>query len=181
MLDGSRVKPPDRSLASARRIGKNNLNAKSPVSPEAGDFFQCRERALTVPHTIRVSNFSKIPFPPPGGGWPRRGRERNAGGKLKVSTIKQTSSRVTTKSAHWWRSSHFRNRYIAARIPLQSEKRSFGTVFLTARNCGVIAPGNHWIIDSLRGAPPPGEAILPLRGSGRFLNRPYEILSEWDS
>ena len=29
----------------------------------------------------------------------------------------------------------------------------------TARNCGVIAPGNHWIYDSLRGAPPPGEAI----------------------
>ena len=30
---------------------------------------------------------------------------------------------------------------------------------LTARNCGVIAPGNHWISDSLRGAPPPGEAF----------------------
>ena len=29
----------------------------------------------------------------------------------------------------------------------------------TARNCGVIAPGNHWILDSLRGAPPPGEAM----------------------
>ena len=26
-------------------------------------------------------------------------------------------------------------------------------------NCGVIAPGNHWILDSLRGAPPPGEAM----------------------
>ena len=25
---------------------------------------------------------------------------------------------------------------------------------VTARNCGVIAPGNHWIYDSLRGAPP---------------------------
>ena len=23
----------------------------------------------------------------------------------------------------------------------------------------MIAPGNHWILDSLRGAPPPGEAI----------------------
>ena len=30
---------------------------------------------------------------------------------------------------------------------------------MTARNCGVIAPGNHWILDSLRGAPPPGEAM----------------------
>ena len=30
---------------------------------------------------------------------------------------------------------------------------------MTARNCGVIAPGNHWILDSLRGAPPPGEAF----------------------
>ena len=30
---------------------------------------------------------------------------------------------------------------------------------MTARNCGVIAPGNHWIYDSLRGAPPPGEAM----------------------
>ena len=57
------------------------------------------------------------------------------------------------------RSLHVQNHYVAARIPLQSEKRSFGTVFLTARNCGVIAPGNHWIYDSLRGAPLPGEAI----------------------
>ena len=31
---------------------------------------------------------------------------------------------------------------------------------MTARNCGVIAPGNHWILDSLRGAPPPGEAMV---------------------
>ena len=30
---------------------------------------------------------------------------------------------------------------------------------VTAMNCCVIAPGNHWIMDSLRGAPPPGEAI----------------------
>ena len=58
------------------------------------------------------------------------------------------------------RSLDFLSSSITARIPLQSEKRSFRTVFLTARNCGVIAPGNHWIIDSLRGAPPPGEAIL---------------------
>ena len=39
---------------------------------------------------------------------------------------------------------------------------SHGTAYggtMTARNCGVIAPGNHWILDSLRGAPPPGEAM----------------------
>ena len=41
LLDGSRVKPPDRSLVSARRIGKNHFTAKSPVSPETGDF--CRQ------------------------------------------------------------------------------------------------------------------------------------------
>ena len=39
----------------------------------------------------------------------------------------------------------------------------------TARNCGVIAPGNHWIYDSLRGAPPPGEAIGAYAPKG-FLN-----------
>ena len=58
---------------------------------------------------------------------------------------------------------HFQNRYVDARIPLQSEKRSFGTVFLTARNYGVIAPGNHWIYDSLRGAPLPGRSDFALR------------------
>ena len=94
----------------------------------AGGFFACQ----------------KTPFPPPGGGWPRRGRERNAGGKLKVSTTKQTSARVTTKSAHWWRSLHFRNRYIATRIPLQSENRFRRADFLTAsprgKRLGATAP-----------------------------------------
>ena len=33
-------------------------------------------------------------FPPPGGGWPRRGRERNAGGNLKVCTTLQAYFRV---------------------------------------------------------------------------------------
>ena len=34
----------------------------------------------------------------------------------------------------------------------------------------MIAPGNHWIMDSLRGAPPPGEAfgVLPHQ---RFLGK----------
>ena len=41
---------------------------------------------------------------------------------------------------------------------------------MTARNCGVIAPGKHWILDSLRGAPPPGEALVCCRTRG-FLTR----------
>ena len=95
--------------------------------------------------SIRGGRFGlrKSPSPPPGGGWPRRGRERNAGENLKVSTIKQASSRVTTKLAHWWRSLHFRNCYIAARIPLQSEKRSFGTAFLTASPRGKRFRATH--------------------------------------
>ena len=46
---------------------------------------------------------------------------------------------------------------------------SHGTAYggtMTARNCGVIAPGNHWILDSLRGAPPPGEAFGRCRAGG---------------
>ena len=62
-----------------------------------------------------------------------------------------------SKSSGFWASN------AVARIPLQSEKRSFGTAFLTARNCGVIAPGNHWIYDSLRGAPLPGRSDFALR------------------
>ena len=53
----------------------------------------------------------------------------------------------------------FTNFQATARIPLQSENRFRRADSLTARNCGVIAPGNHWISDSLRGAPPPGEAF----------------------
>ena len=50
--------------------------------------------------------------------------------------------------------------------PHSSSVRKIGSeepISLTAGNCGVIAPGNHWILDSLRGAPPPGEAfgVLP--------------------
>ena len=42
---------------------------------------------------------------------------------------------------------------------LFSQKSVPKSRFLTAMNQGVIAPGNHWIMDSLRGAPPPGEAM----------------------
>ena len=35
--------------------------------------------------------------PPPGGGWPRRGRERNAGGNLKVCMIKQASTGIARR------------------------------------------------------------------------------------
>ena len=60
------------------------------------------------------------------------GRKRNAGGKPKVCTSTQTSTRVATKTAHRWRSLDFYNRYIAARIPLQSGNRFRRADFLTA-------------------------------------------------
>ena len=68
---------------------------------------------------------------------------RNAGGNLKVSTTDQTYSQVVV-----------RTQVEVFRCP-----NSIGCRPMTARNCGVIAPGNHWILDSLRGAPPPGEAM----------------------
>ena len=93
---------------------------------------------------------------PPGG---PKGRERNSGGNLQARTTSQTFTRGATKTALRCRSSHFQNHYVAARIPHQSGNRFRRADSLTARNCGVIAPGNHWILDSLRGAPPPGEAM----------------------
>ena len=75
---------------------------------------------------------SKSPSPPPGGGWPRRGRERNAGINLKVCTAKQTCSEVGHRIQPRSRSSHFLSSNVTARIPLQSENRFRRADFLTA-------------------------------------------------
>ena len=63
-------------------------------------------------------------MPSPGGRVaPEGGRERNSGGNLQARTTSQTSTGVTTKTAPRWRSSHFRNHYVTARIPHQSWHR----------------------------------------------------------
>ena len=95
--------------------------------------------------------------PPPGGGWPEGPGEEFG---------RQPNDSVYHKDLHQDSTINLRISLIVftifqatARIPLQSGNRFRRADSLTARNCGVIAPGNHWILDSLRGAPPPGEAM----------------------
>ena len=72
------------------------------------------------PSKRMVSDCRKSPSPPPGGGWPRRGRERNAGINLNICKAKQTCSEAGHRIQPRSRSSHFLSSNVAARIPLQS-------------------------------------------------------------
>ena len=162
--------------------GSNDTRSKlhgiaTPVCPPARDdvfsfrrYFYCQlyplRRHLSTDNRLlhKVApglwkKFSALPNPLPRGEGGPKGRERNSGGNLQARTTSQTFTRGATKTALWCRSSHFQNHYVAAHIPHQSGNRFRRADSLTARNCGVIAPGNHWILDSLRGAPPPGEAM----------------------
>ena len=65
---------------------------------------------------------------PRGEGGPK-GRVRNSGGNQKVSTPYQTSTRVAPKTMPRWRSSHFQNYYVTARIPHQSKIGSEEPIF----------------------------------------------------
>ena len=89
-------------------------------------------------------SLSEKSIPSPGGRVAPKGSGEECGRKPESQHNKQTSTSVTTKSAHWWRSLHFRNRYIAARIPLQSENRFRRADFLTAsprgKRLGATAP-----------------------------------------
>ena len=93
-----------------------------------------------------------------GEGGPRRGSEEECG--RQPNDLKQPEDLHQGPITNLRKSLiAFANFQVTARIPLQSENRFRRADSLTARNCGVIAPGNHWISDSLRGAPPPGEAF----------------------
>ena len=79
------------------------------------------------------------------------------------------------------RSFRFLSSGVTARIPLQSWK-SLWAISMTAWNCGVIAPGNHWISDSLRGAPPRGKRLgapAPVRYTKKCPSRFREGQTLW--
>ena len=130
-------------------------------------YLNCRERppcrwagcphATTAPRRIRT----EFPNSLPRGVGGAKGRVRNAGGNMKVSK-KRTDLHPSRSSGGGLQI------FIIVRLPpafLISHQSVPKSRLATARNCGVIAPGNHWIYDSLRGAPPPGEAFRCFRTS----------------
>ena len=124
-------------------------------------YLNCRERppCRSAGCTSETAAAGRIrtEFPnalPRGEGGPK-GRVRNAGGNMKVSK-KRTDLHPSRSSRGGLQI------FIIVRLPpafLISHQSVPKSRLATARNCGVIAPGNHWILDSLRGAPPPGEAF----------------------
>ena len=122
-------------------------------------------------------------IPSPGGEGGPKGRERNSGGNFKVSTNEQTFSKVEVQEEVF-------RFFVIVRLPpafLFSHQSVPKSRLATARNCGVIAPGNHWILDSLRGALPPGEAfwrklatfllLICILGEARGAAAPDEAIS----
>ena len=96
---------------------------------------------------------------PPGGRWPSEARsEEECGRKAQSQQHPKTCRNVghipkTGASLDILQTFRFLPAFLFSPQSVPKSRLA------TARNCGVIAPGNHWILDSLRGAPPPGEAI----------------------
>ena len=119
-------------------------------------FQQTEERLMGVsPLSMSKTCNSVTPiFLPPGGRWPPKGGERGMRAKIKrIAPCKDLLKCLCLGDFHqedWTYPKLLRYHPHSSSVKESVPKSRF----LPAKNCGVIAPGNHWIRESLRGAPP---------------------------